>query len=569
MFERQGGGCDALSDADGGPGTSVGIPQEGAARSRLMSPRPHSDAGGAMVAPRLRLEGRTGSTPQRTGPYAGAIAAARAAQESTIVTAIRKQMESLEEKLAGQIVRVQQQGDRLRDAAFSRVDAKMGSMETLQPRFDRKLAELSGNYKGLSDEMQAQIRRIDQMDTRLWEWRHQLEDEVRTKFAEMEQSHQQVASAIRLANATGEDSLKRVNNRVRRLEGLLEERLGHSEEMNHSLVALDARLQEIETARIQDLVVCPFEPMSSSSMALADAVAAGATSHGLSIASMDVKLLEAFQKLEQVTKDSQEVQTRLETQEERLRSLRTLMDSKEEHYRSIKFDRQDWESRSKESQTLALDLDKHRIQHSERLEVFQRRFEHHEKAHEEIGDQIRRLQERTYFNLADTPSVGCEECLGLHTTVTSQLAVASATDASTAFSMQECGARLNATDERLDAVTCALQAMRSDGELAPRVAALVESLKQVAPKVMDQEICMRELHEKVGHLEAKAAMAAEPGKTSDAMSARIGHLEKEVSRLKSEIEGSEVPPSAAGSGGGCGGGGRVGGGTGGIGVIDG
>merc|ERR1740121_1900261 len=182
----------------------------------------------------VRDQGRSGSTPHRTGPYMGAVAVAKAAQESAILTAVRRQMESMEEKLGGQIVRVQQQGDRLRDAAFSRVDSKMGSMEALQPKLDRKLAELSGNYKGLSDEMQAQIRRIDQMDTRLWEWRHQLDDEVRTKFGEVEQSHQQINSQIRLASATHEDSLKRLNNRLRRLESLVEERLGHAEDTNQS-----------------------------------------------------------------------------------------------------------------------------------------------------------------------------------------------------------------------------------------------------------------------------------------------------------------------------------------------
>merc|ERR1719401_1395803 len=180
----------------------------------------------------------------------GALAAAKAAQDNAALAALRRQFEGLEEKLVGQIQRVQQQGDRLRDAAFSRVDAKMGSMEALQPRFDRKLAELSGNYKGLSDEMQAQIRRIDGMDTRLWEWRHQMEDEVQKKFSEVDQHHQQASSAIRLASATNEDSMKRVHNRLRRLEGLVEERLLYADEASHGIAALDARLQEVEAARI-------------------------------------------------------------------------------------------------------------------------------------------------------------------------------------------------------------------------------------------------------------------------------------------------------------------------------
>lgn len=443
----------------------------------------------------------------------------------------------MEEKLGGQIVRVQQQGDRLRDAAFSRVDAKMGTMETLQPKFDRKLAELSGNYKGLSDEMQAQIRRIDQMDTRLWEWRHQVEDEVRTKFAEVEQSHQQINSAIRLANATSEDSLKRITSRVRRLEGLVEERLTYSDETNQNLAALDSRLQEIESARIQELTLGTSDSANTAMVLHSQTSTVEMGSNIPSLAAVEARLQEAFRKIELSSKESQEMQTRVEAQEERLRSLRTSMESKEEHFRNSKFDRQDWETKSKELHVLVQDLEKQRVSHSEMLEVFQRRFEQHDKSNEEVGEQIRKLQERSYYNLAEPVPEICESRNELDGTAAS---VAELDNTVATRGLEDCAERLKAAEERLDVVHNELQGVRSDTELFPRVTVLIESLKQIAPKVMDQEVCVRELHEKVGHLEARSAMMAEPGQPNDALALRVGRLETDMGRLKLEIEGAET-----------------------------
>lgn len=510
---------------------TAGLPVE-ALRSAI-SPRPRSDGSGY----RLRLEGRAGSTPYRVGPHVGAVAIARvAAQENNILAAMRKHIEALEEKIASQMVRVQQQGDRLREAAFTRVDAKLGNMEALQPKFDRKLAELSGNYKGLSDEMQAQIRHIDQMDTRLWEWRHQMEDEVRNKFSEVEQGQQQLQSALRLEHATSEDSVKRLTTRVRRLESLVEERLGYHDETNQNLAALDARLQEIEASRIQDLSLSATEPIVAVPPL---ATLAEGTVAALPLAALEVKLAEACQKIEKGNRDAQDMLSRVEAQEERLRSLRTLIDTKEEHFRTNKFDRQDWEARCRELQALTLELDKQRVDHSERLELVQKRLEHHEKAHEEVCDHLRRLGERSYFAMGDGAAADGGEGAS---SVARAVGVSGLEDL-TVLSLEECTARLGAAEEKLESMSLDLQAVRSDEELAPRVAALVEALKQVAPKVMDQEISVRELHEKVAHLETKAALSLEPGKASEAnLAARLGRLEAELSLSRSRAGADNAEP---------------------------
>jgi len=465
-----------------------------------------------------------------------AVGVAKVAQESAILSAVRRQMEAFEEKLGSQIVRVQQQGDRMRDAAFSRVDSKMGTIEGLQPKFDRKLAELSGNYKGLSDEMQAQIRRIDQMDTRLWEWRHQLEDEVHKKFAEIEQQYQQVASQIRLANATNDDSFKRCNNRMSRMDRQLEQVFA-DDTTNQALMSFELRLQDIESVRMQELALsAPESPTTSPDVvALKHAVdAAGEHANMVAISALEARLADACLKIVASAKESQELQTRVEAQEERLRSVRTMMDAKEEQYRSSKFDLHNWESRSKELSAQYQEMDRFRVEHGEKLDVIAKRFEHLENRQEEIADMARRMQHTAHNGEGGDG-------------VVRRLEVSHAPLAFDATHLEEqvrdVGARICEVEGRVETLEGELQseqqAARGDQELAPRVAALVESLKQVAPKVMDQELCMRELHEKVGHLEARAGLVGD-GKAAENMTARLGRLEVEVTRLKTEIEGGEI-----------------------------
>lgn len=471
------------------------------------------------------------------------MAVAKAAQETMMVNAMKRQMEGHEEKLEGQLARIQQHSERLRE----RLDSKMVSVETMNLKCDRKLAELSGNYKGLSEEMQSQIRRIDGLDTKLWEWRHQVDEENRNKFAEVEQGVQKLTSQVRLSNATMEDSFKRFSLRVRRLEQVIEERLSYSDETNNNLMTLDARLAEIEHARLQELtlVPTPSDPAGSAMVSLEAShgdVRALNFDNGEVMATVEARLSEAFRKLDHVSKESQDVQTRVEAQEERLRSLRTIVDAKEENYRVAKFDRQDWESKAKELHSFAHELERHRIDHSERLDVMMKRLENHDTAQEEVSDEVRKMQERT---LMESTAFGGSA--GLSRDIDDSFNNASREEsAAIASAMDRAAERLASAEDRVNTVTSQLAAAQGDVELAPRVAALVESLKQVAPKVMDQEVSMRELTEKVGHLDAKVMMLCDQSKTGpghEPMVARLGQLEFEMRRLCAEIEGTEPPPA--------------------------
>jgi len=445
-----------------------------------------------------------------------------------MVNAMKRQMEGHDEKFECQLSRLQQHSDRLRE----RLDSKMVGVEAMNTKFDRKLAELSGNYKGLSEEMQSQIRRIDNLDTKLWEWRHQVDEENRNKFAEVEQGLQTLTSQVRLSNATMEDSFKRFSVRIRRVEQVIEDRLSFSDETNHNLMALDVRLQEIEAARLQELSLArpAVDPASLALVAEAHRDVSHVESTSPLLATVEARLAEAFRKLEHVSKESQDVQTRVEAQEERLRSLRTIVDAKEDSYRVSKFDRQDWESKAKHLDSVASELERHRVEHSERLDVFQRMFENQDQAQAELCDQVQRVQEGSAMGSAAGSArvLHDDDSINMH-----EIAYGSMMD-----SNAECTNRLFAAEEKLNAMGNQIVLLQGDSELAPRVAMLVEALQQVAPKVMDQEVCMRNFHEKVGHLDAKVVMLCDQGK-ANANEHRLGMVEMELRRLCAEIDGTE------------------------------
>jgi len=105
----------------------------------------------------------------------------------------------------------------------------------------------------------------------------------------------------------------------------------------------------------------------------------------------------------------------------------------------------------------------------------------------------------------------------------------------------ECANRIAAVEERICAMSSQMTLLQGDSELAPRVAALVEALTQVAPKVMDHEACIQEMHQKVGHMDAKVVMLCDQGKTgvNEVVIQRLGMVETEIKRLCAEIDGTD------------------------------
>lgn len=494
---------------------------------------------------------RSGSTPGTARALTSGSNLQTLKQDGLVLVTVRKHMEALEEKFNSQLVRVQQQSDRLRDAAFSRVDAKLGTMENIQPKLDRRLAELSGNYKGLSDEMQTQIRRIDQMDSRLWEWRHQLEEEIRSKFNEIEQTHQQVASNVRMVNATNEDAFKRCNRRLTRLEGLVDERFGLAEDTQQGLMNLHERLAELEDIRNQELYKAEQLPVSKlTPSALPDSWQA-AGDH-VAMVALETRVAETSHKIEHWQRESHEIHSRLEAQEERLKSLRTLVDTKEEHYRwlSDRVERADWEGRFKELHSLVHELESHRVGLSEKLTLVQKKVETHEETQEDIGEQLRRNTDMISSTLSRIQhgSILSAGVLELSTTGGSNLIaheepITHQSESHIAAEVRDCLTKVRSLEAAIADLHKQKHNCDQDSSLASRMTVLLDQLKQVAPKVMEHETSLRELIEKVNRIEVEVRMdramyeAAAVGKKSDVMAARLGRLEVEVERIAGEVEG--------------------------------
>jgi len=441
---------------------------------------------------------------------------AKAGQDTQLLGAVRKQMEILEDRLSGQIARVQQQGDKMRDAAFNRYDNKLNALETGHPRLERRVAELSGNLRGLSDEMQCQIRRIDQTDSRLWEWRHQLEEDIRTKLTDVEQQVQQVSSALRVQKSSFDDQAKKYNQRLLRLEALVEDRVANSEDTHQSILQLHARLAEVEDRdceRSRELAI-QLGPSSP----VADGLLVGEGFGGaekVTLSSVEAQCADAARRLDNLQAEFHEMLSRVESQEERYKSLRTLADTKDEQFRMLsdRLERENWDGRFKDLIGRMGEFDESRIDHSERLDILAKQIDCAEQAREELGTALRKLQEKGNA-FADLSGVGTNMS-GFFSDGApgSEGGGDNGVAAGGGMHVAQCMARLDALAEEVES-------MRSDQDLGSRVATLVSSLKDIAPKVIAQESSMKQIHSDL------SSGMEQLGRTVKSIDERVGSLER-------------------------------------------
>eukprot|EP00435_Cladocopium_sp_Y103_P015920 s2591_g3.t3 len=100
-------------------------------------------------------------------------------------TGVRRELEMLEEKMMRQVLRLQEQSERFMDIMMHPLEAKVAALEGRQPVIDCSIAELRGNLKGIQDSMEIQVRRSDQTETRMCNWRKTLEEELQQRMGEV------------------------------------------------------------------------------------------------------------------------------------------------------------------------------------------------------------------------------------------------------------------------------------------------------------------------------------------------------------------------------------------------
>ncbi|CAE8655545.1 unnamed protein product [Polarella glacialis] len=469
-------------------------------------------------------EGSGGSTPVIGRSYAGARvlsgtrtasvvqAAARASYESALLAAVRRQIEVFEEKVGGQIARIQSQSDRTREGILARLEEKISAAESLQPKLDRRLAELGGNFKGLSDEMQTQIRRVDLMDDRLWEWRHQMEEELRHKYADFEQNVQKVTSGFRIMTASIEENQKRQQQRLQRIEADLGERFAIQEELCENFKDTCTRLEALEDHRMDD------ESMAngiSRALVLSEPPADSSGGHRGSMNGVDdlahttlykivsQRVEDISERLDHTFQDSHDLHSRLASQEEQVKTLRTIFDTREDHLRVLveRVDRGDWDSKVERINQASQQDGKIRLEQSERLELLSRRVDFLEQAQEELSrsqDVLLQSQDEDPLRRGNAPGEISDDV---------------------AASLQACFERLAESETRIAALSTEFQVVSSETNLAPRVGALVAQLKDIVPKVIDHERAIRDLKASAGE---------------DRLEEAVLQLRSEVSILRAE-----------------------------------
>jgi len=453
-------------------------------------------------------------SPRQRTPSVGGISA-RQNQDKEMFSAVRRQMDVVEERLASQISRVQQQSERSRDASVKSLDNKLSNIEMFQPNVNRKLAELSGNCKGLSEEMQSQIRRVDQMDARLWEWRHKLDEEIRIKFTELENAHQQVSSLVRVSAASNDDVLNRFNQRLARLESLLEEKDAVHDDLSHSVMDMHSRLLQVEHEAAT--------PRGSFHIP--------ETHNQGSAADNELKSMvdDLRQKTATVQVELHDVRAKAEENEERNRLLRAAFDTRDEQYRKLsdRIELENWPGHLRELSGRVEDAIKGSGTHRDTVHILQKKIDRQEEALTDVGTHLRRLQGRGSINSPSNPVVDQPTLPDMGDAYHHQPHP----------EMGGCLARLENIESQLGTLEQRIEGMRSDVELAPRVAKLVETLKDVPRGVTSQQDHIQQLQVKFEDFQHAE------GLVHNGLVVRLGHVEDQVRRLVSEVEGIDDDPA--------------------------
>merc|ERR1719210_2802598 len=228
-----------------------------------------------------------------------------------------------------------------------------------------------------------------------------------------------------------------------------------------------------------------------------------------------------------------------------------MQDTTNEQVRSLgdRLEKEKWDLKLNDYQTRLQEMDKRWVSHSQQLEIMSQKINGQSQAHDELGNTMRRLQERSADALALMAAGDLDAC----GTVSPYAAASSGLDEHTN--------RLKETEDRLETVNQELQMMRSDHAVGSHVAALVNTLEEVAPKVLNHEAVVKQVEEEITPKLASAASNIQKlqdeteksrgglnlletqykatGKSMEAIEARVGKLESDVIRLVDEVEGGE------------------------------
>jgi len=314
---------------------------------------------------------------------------------------------------------------------------------------------------GLTDEMQAQIRRVDDMDTKIWDWRHQIEDSIRLRIADLEETMQRLASSVRVKHAANEDALKRQNQRILDVE----DRFAAQADVNECVENLDQWMRGVEEQKLN--------------AAKGEVTIKDRTLHAPHTSSdLDSRVLDICRKeMDELRKETNKVRSDMTEQEQHFVALRSHYEMTDARCKSIndRLESSDVDGRLTEIQKQVHEMELFKIAQNDTVELLQNKLQASDENHDELNKRLRRL--------------------------------------TTATSLDEPSRRSDATF------------------IVENDTATLVQLKDVAPKVFEQEKNTRDVIQRLGRLEAESQWSHD-------VVEKLGRLEAEWSIGKKTAGGS-------------------------------
>merc|ERR1719362_2215350 len=307
-------------------------------------------------------------------------------QVSAVSPRSKREIELLEARVAAQLARVRdgtasslEKMDRQRAVSIQRLDEKALNQEMLVAKIDRKVSEVVGAVRGLSEETQQLLRRADAVDARAWAFRHQVEEDMRQRHQEQETRHQDVLSKCRTVGTASEDAQRRLTQGLRRLETSVQERSAQAEQLRQLVMGLQDRLEVVEE--------CSANQGAPADMPRDREVDRDRDERMWRVESLISDLAQKVEHMGLEAQGDMGWSARLEEHEVRLANMRSKLDSQDKRAAELEeLSRQDWEARFEELRRGHQEALGRSIGGLEQLEALARRADSLDQSMEELRD---------------------------------------------------------------------------------------------------------------------------------------------------------------------------------------
>ena len=128
-------------------------------------------------------------------------------------------------------------------SSLARLEARVRALESQGVRSDRRAAELAGLAQALTEEQRTLLIRLDRLEEQMKPWLQKDAQAPEERLARLEREQRAAALELRLAASSAEEASQRHQQRLRALEGRLEDAL------ESRLLAWEAAAKPSETPR--------------------------------------------------------------------------------------------------------------------------------------------------------------------------------------------------------------------------------------------------------------------------------------------------------------------------------